>query len=444
MKPVLYIALRFTAARKRALILSLSGVVLGVGFFISTQAQTAGFEQFFTDTVLGTSGAIVVTDRFQERYAPVVKADADSMVAVSGQQPRKYYTGIDNPNMVMRAMRDYSGVLAVAPLLEGSVTIRTDFKDEILKLEGIDLDSQLRATSLGHQLIDGSIDGFRQKPFGLLLGSLIADKLQVHIGDIVYLAGTGGPLGTPGAGAAPSATPTGGAPAIPTSAPGSDLHPFTVEGIFQTGINAIDETRGYVHRQSAQMVMQKPYLASMLIVRLRDPERAPALAMQFEKHLHHRARSWQERERGNLEMLHAIRLSAAITVSLIILLAGFGIFNILTMTVLNKVREIAILRSMGYRRADIQAIFVYQGLIIATIGSVVGCALGAALTFAISQVPVRIRGPVHADTFLVTWSWHHYAAAALIAFASVLIASYFPARRAASLPPVDTLRGSGQ
>ena len=75
-------------------------------------------------------------------------------------------------------------------------------------------------------------------------------------------------------------------------------------------------------------------------------------------------------------------MSAAITVSLIILLAGFGIFNVLTMTVLSKVKEIAILRSMGYRRSDISAIFLWQGAIIAVAGSLIGCVFGALLTWA--------------------------------------------------------------
>jgi len=135
-------------------------------------------------------------------------------------------------------------------------------------------------------------------------------------------------------------------------------------------------------------------------------------------------------------------MSAAITVSLIILLAGFGIFNVLTMSVLSKVREIAILRSMGYRRIDISAIFLWQGALIAGIGSVIGCVLGALLTWGISKVPIHIRGLLYTDHFLVVWDWRHYLWATLLAIIAVFIASYVPAHRAAQLQPVDTLRGS--
>src|SRR6185436_13515182 len=96
------------------------------------------------------------------------------------------------------------------------------------------------------------------------------------------------------------------------------------------------------------------------------------------------------------------------TVSLIILLAGFGIFNVLTMTVLSKIREIAILRSMGYRRVDISAIFLWQGALVAMAGSLIGCALGALLTWGVSKIPIRLRGLLSTDHFVVAWDWRHY------------------------------------
>jgi lipoprotein-releasing system permease protein len=135
-------------------------------------------------------------------------------------------------------------------------------------------------------------------------------------------------------------------------------------------------------------------------------------------------------------------MSVAITVSLIILLAGFGIFNVLTMSVLAKIKEIAILRSMGYRRIDISSIFLWQGALIAAAGSLLGCLLGASMTWGVSHIPIRLRGLLYTNYFLVTWDWRHYVFATLLAILAVFIASYVPARRAAGLPPVVTIRGS--
>ena len=112
------------------------------------------------------------------------------------------------------------------------------------------------------------------------------------------------------------------------------------------------------------------------------------------------------------------------------------------MTVLSKVKEIAILRSMGYRRSDISAIFLWQGGLIAVSGSIIGCIFGALLTLGVSHIPIRVRGLLYTNHFLVTWDWRHYLWATLLAILAVTIASYVPARRAAELPPVATLRGS--
>jgi lipoprotein-releasing system permease protein len=112
------------------------------------------------------------------------------------------------------------------------------------------------------------------------------------------------------------------------------------------------------------------------------------------------------------------------------------------MSVLAKVKEIAILRSMGYRRIDISAIFLWQGALIAAAGSLLGCVFGAVMTWGISHIPIRIRGLFYTDYFLVNWDWRHYFGAILLAILAVFIASYVPARRAAELPPVATLRGS--
>ncbi|GAB4244143.1 MAG: ABC transporter permease [Candidatus Methylacidiphilales bacterium] len=412
--PTLYIATRFIISRKRSLILSMLGVVCGVGFFICTQAQTQGFEKYFIQSVLGTSGAIVVSDRFQARYTQFSGTSAADMVASSGQQARKYYEGITDPYRIMRVARSFSNVLGAAPIIRGSVSIASSFQSEVLRLEGIDMRYHLGATALREQIISGTIDGFGAQPSAIILGWMLADKLQVRVGDNVTVT-------------APTGTRT-----------------FKVVALSRSGINIIDETRGYINLSVAQSLLGKPSAASIITLRLRDPSRAPELAAHLERLFSHRARSWQERERGNLALFSTLKISAGITVSLIILLAGFGIFNVLTLTVLEKLREIAILRSMGYRRWDISAIFLWQGLIIATLGSLLGCGLGALLTFLVSLIPINLRGVIFATHFVVDWNLHHYLYGSAIAFVAVLVATFFPAQRAASVPPVDILRGSGQ
>jgi len=410
MTAALYIALRFATHRKRALLLSLVGVVFGVGIFICTQAQTQGFMQFFIDSTIGSNGALTVRSRFQPRHEGMI---VEAKTSAGTSQRRNYFEGITNVSEIMRVSRQFSNVVACSPVLRGNVSARSGFETTTVELFGIDPPSHLRTTDLAKQIVDGKLDDFTNNTSAVILGYKLADQLEVGCGDSIQLL-----------------------------SPGGEYWRFMVAAIARSGVGAIDSTRVYVQTRVAQRLLKKSYQASMIIYKLRDPDRAPELATHFETLFQHASQSWQEREESTLQLFIMLRVSAAVTVSLMILLAGFGIFNVLTMSVLSKIREIAILRSMGYRQIDISAIFLWQGALIATVGSLIGCFLGALLTWIVSKVPIHIRGLLYTNHFLVVWDWRHYFWATVLAGIAVFIASYVPAKRAALLQPVDTLRGS--
>jgi len=410
MTPPLYIALRFLTHRKRALLLSLSGVICGVAFFICMQAQTQGFAKYFIDSSLGSNGALIVRSRFEPRQIDSIVPTKTSNTNVAHRQ---YFEGITNANEIMRVSRQFSNVVSCSPVLRGTLSARSGFENATVDLYGIDPALHLQTTDLAHQIAGGSLYDFRNKPDSVIVGSRLAESLHVEVGDTLQVL-----------------------------SPGGQYRRFAVAAMAKSGVGSIDSTRVYCHARVAQTLLHKPYAASLIIYKLRDPDRAPALAQHFENLFQHDAMSWQEREQSTLHLFLTLRLSAAITVSLVILLAGFGIFNVLTMTVLSKVKEIAILRSMGYRGRDISAIFLWQGGMIAAAGSVIGCGAGALLSWGMSKIPIHLRGLLSTDYFVVAWDWRHYLWAILLAVISVFIASYVPARRAAQLPPVATLRGS--
>jgi lipoprotein-releasing system permease protein len=407
--PPLYIALRFLGHRKRAFILSCGGVVFGVAIFICTQAQTAGFAQNFVDSNLGSNGALALFSRFKPPASGMLIAPKNS----NANAHRRYLEGIVDPGGIMRVSRQFANVAACTPVLRGLLSARAGFESATVSLFGIDPATHVTTTNLRTQIFEGSFDDFRNNPASVIIGYRLSEALAVKAGDTLQLL-----------------------------SPGGEYQRFTVAAVSRSGIGSVDASRIYCHRRIAQKLLLKPYSASMIIYKLRDPEGAPALAKRFETLFQHQTESWQAREEGNLQLFLTLRMSTAITVSLIILLAGFGIFNVLTMTVLSKLKEIAILRSMGYRRGDISAIFLWQGAMIAVAGSVIGCGLGALLTWGVSHIPIKVRGLLYANYFLVSWDWRHYLWATLLAIIAVFIASYVPARRAGLLSPVVTLRGS--
>ena len=411
MTPPLYIALRFLRHRKRSFVLSLSGVVFGVAIFISTQAQTQGFAKNFIDSTLGSNGALLLRSRFQNATSGLLVPPKNVR---NPDQPRRHaLDGISNAPEIMRVSRQFADVASCSAVLRGTVSARAGFDNATVDLFGIDATQHLQTTNLANQLVAGDLDNFRNNPNAVIIGTRLADALQVAPGDAIQLL-----------------------------SPGGEYRRFAVAATARSGVGTIDSSRVYCHVRVAQTLLKKPFAASMIVYKLRDPDRAPAVAQAFENLFQHEAQPWQDREEGNLQLFLTLRISAGITVSLIILLAGFGIFNVLTMSVLSKLKEIAILRSMGYRSGDISAIFLWQGAMIAAAGSLIGCVVGALFTWGISKIPIEIRGLLYANHFLVTWNWRHYLFATILAIIAVFIASYVPARRAAQLAPVETLRGS--
>jgi lipoprotein-releasing system permease protein len=414
MSPNFRIALRFLTAKKRAMLMSLSCIVLGIGLFIVTQATTSGFQGFFIKTILGTNGAILIQDKLQATMRSIAAGGYNSGYEIRQKEGQKYVEGIDYPKQLAVGVKKFNNVAAVSAVLRGTVTIRSSFRDQTGQAYGIDLEDHLRVSDLGSQIVQGSLANFRVQQGGALIGRVIADKLQLEVGDTFEMVH----LGT--------------------------IHHYKVSAIYQTGVNDIDSVRVYLQMSEARALFKKPTGATYLQVSLIDKDRAREDAVVMSNTLQHSAAAWQDREKSWLGVFRAFRIATAITVSVFTLIAGLAMFNTLAMIVMEKTKEIAILRSMGYTREDISRIFLWQAAIVLGIGIVLGCALGAAITYAVSQVPLPITGIFTTHKFLVQWSRWHYIEAVLTAVAMVMLASLIPSRRAARLEPGDIIRGTAQ
>jgi lipoprotein-releasing system permease protein len=417
MSPNLRIASRFLTAKKRAMLMSLSCIVLGVGLFVVTQATTSGVEQFFIRTILGTNGAIRIEDKIQDTIRSMAAAGNDggsNFRIAMHSEGKKYIEGIEEPKLLADAVRQFANVAGVSEVLHGNVIIRSSFKSDAVQVYGINLDDQLGVSDLEHQIVLGSLDDFRGTPSGALLGREMADRLQLDIGDSFVLDTSG------------------------------ESRRYQVSALYETGVSDIDRVRVYLNMGEARSLLKRPTGASFLQVNTYDKNRAREDAAHITATLHYSAASWQEREKVWLEVFRALRYSTAITVSVFTLIAGLAMFNTLAMIVMEKTKEIAILRSMGYTRQDISQIFLWQAAIVLMLGTVAGCVLGAGVTYAISNIPIHIRGIFAADTFIVNWSIWHYVEATAISITMVMAASLIPARRAARLEPGDVIRGTAQ
>ena len=408
----LEIAWRFVIARKRPMILSLLGIVFGVSFFVITQAQTSGFEQFFIRTILGTNGAIRISDQFQDPLGTVQKSGKDGKVKFifHSREDALYQEGVHQPDLVRVALMDYPEISGVSEIIEGTGILHTGSRKKTVQINGIRWVDHLQASDLNGQIIQGTIDQFASDQIGALLGSRIFSRLNIKVGDRIMLQGGTG-----------------------------TIH-LRVCGVFETGVSQIDKNRIYLHMGNARSFLGNSAGGSVFQIALKNPDLAPKLSQQLQNVLNHRAVSWQEREKVWLDVFKALRVSSGITVSCILLLSGLGIFNVFAISVIEKTRDIAILRSIGFSQTDVSNIFLWQGAIILVAGILIGSFFAVLATYLISIIPLRIRGIFSTDSFVVNWDLSHYLLASCIALIFVSVATWIPARRASRIEPAKIIR----
>ncbi len=411
MSPNFQIACRFITARKRAMLMSLAGIVFGVAFFVLTQAQTAGFQSYFIQTILGVNGMVRVEDRLQGGARPLGDTEGTGAV-LEVERAARFIPGVQYPARVLDALRGFPEVVAASPVIRGNAVLKANFRDYDAKPYGIELDSYTAVSDLAGQIIEGDLREFAGNPYGVIVGIRIARRMGLKIGDSILL---------------------------------ESVHArqrFRISAFFETGIDLVDRERVYLHLGASRVLLNQPAGASFIQINLTDPALAPHLAPRIQNIVGHATMPWQHREKTWLQVFSVLRLSSGITISSIILISGLGMFNTLVMIIVDKTREIAILRSMGFTRRDIVGIFMQLGAFILAAGVVCGWAVAAAATYGLSRLPIHIRGIFATDRFVVEWDLMHYVWAGVIATVVVLVASYFPARRAARLEPGAVIRGS--
>jgi lipoprotein-releasing system permease protein len=412
----LVIAIRFLLSRQKSMLMSLAGITLGVAFFILTQAQTSGFETFFIRTILGTNGAIRVREQIQDTLRSMELASESEAphqsFQISHQEGKRYIGEVAQPEEISQAIREFANVKAISQVLTGNAQMQIRGQELPAQIYGIELDAHTAVSDLQNQIQLGNLDDFRKSPGNLLLSTYLAERYDLEPGDKVV---------------------------VETS---NTTRKMSIAAIYETGVRDIDKVRLFVHLRTARSLMNKPFGVTFLQVGLHDHERAELDAQQIQEVTRHHASPWQKREKVWLDVFRLLRISSALTVSILLLISGLGMFSVLAIIVMEKTREIAILRSMGYQRSDISRIFLWQGFLVTTAGTIMGWILGFTLTFSLTKLPIRIRGIFSTDHIVVHWSIFHYLLAAAIAYSLVMLASYIPSRRAALLEPADIIRGT--
>jgi len=410
---VLDIALAHLRRRRRQTAVSVLGVALGVGFFIAVAGMMQGFQDYFVRKVIDVQPHITMMDQY--RGAPLQPAMAlygNGAVDLSGLRPRDEPRGIRNGNAVVAELRRLPGVM-VAPSLSGQIFLRYGSKDVSANIVGIEPEAERRISNIEGDLVEGSLTDLLTVANGIILGEGLAAKLGVTTGDGV----------------------------IAVSPAGTVLRAKIV-GVFNTGITTMDNTVAYTLLKKAQVLQNRAQVVNQIRLRLADVTQAQDMARRIETRFGYRTEAWQESNRNVLGIFVIQNGIMYSTTGAILVVAAFGIFNIIATVVLEKSRDIAILKSIGLEERDIQLVFLTQGLILGVSGALLGWGVGWGLLEILANIKFNIEGFIRSQGFYLSYAPANFIVASLAATVSAVLAAYLPARRAAGLNPVDIIRGA--
>lgn len=408
----LEIAIRHLASRVRQSVVSVLGVATGVGFSVAMAALMEGSLLDFQQTLIEASPQILVKDEFRDPPLQPAAIAFGGAVEIDGMKPKEEQRGIKQARALIAGLEAVPG-LAAAPMLDGQVVVRFGGKDVAATLSGIEPDRHVRVSQLDEDMVRGEIDDLYAAANGIIVGDGLARKLGARVGNLLNV-----------------------------SSPAGVLLKMKLVGLFHTGLVSIDETHAYTLLKKAQVLQNRPNVINRIRIAIPDLHIARAVARQLEDRIGYLSESWDE---ANEDILAALQLRNTImyvVVGAIMLVAGFGIFNIVSTIIYEKAKDIAILKSLGFRDGDVRRIFVAEGLATGVVGSVLGWVLGFSLCLGLESIEFTASWAVEMDGLPIHYDPVHYMVATSIAVASAGIAAYIPARRAARLNPVDIIRGA--
>ncbi len=400
------VALRYLRSPNRPAVLRLVtllaaiGVAAGVMTLVIALSMNAGFRQALRDRLLSITAHVNLKPTGTE--------------------------GVRDYRELMTRLGDTPGVRSIEPAVYNTVLLSSGGRARGIVLKGVDPALERRASEALHHMVAGS-DNFAPDADGipaLLVGRLLANDLRIAAGDYVTLTSPQGNL-----------TPFG---MLPRS------RRFRVTGVFDSGFYDYDANWGFVTLGSAQGLAGIGDVVSLLEVRVTNLDDAPAVAQELLRRAGKgfTVTTWMDENRALFRALSLEKLVTALFIGLITFVAGLNILVVLTMTVTERARDIAVLMSMGARRAQVRKIFVLQGLAVSVAGTVAGLLVGYVFAWVANHwqlIPLNPEVyaipyvPFHANGWDSLW----IAAAAL---SISIAATVLPARWAARILPVDILR----
>lgn len=413
--PILKIVFTHLISRKRQSIVSMLGVTFGITIFIFQAGVITGLQDFFIEKTINSTAHIHIYKDETQKSTPLlnkVYSEHDTWISVPNIKSKNELPKLKRGLQIVEILESYPEVAGVSPSLSTQAIFKIGAVDVSGIINGVDIRKENQMFDLEEDLVSGSVIRLESVNNAIILGSGLAESLSTDLNDNITVV-----------------------------SPGGVALQMKVVGILETGLRDLDDSRAYSTIRNGQKLMNVTgnYITDINI-KLENVDESGEMAREFESRFGFTTEDWRQ---ANEDIFSVFRIQNIVTYLVIIsilLVSGFGIFNILSMMIYEKMNDIAILKSIGYTDIDIRNVFLLEALIIGFLGGLIGLLTGFVLSWIASIIPTNIEGFVSSEYLNINFDPSFYLLAFAFGLLATGIAGYLPAKKASKVDPINIIR----
>lgn len=414
-KLILTIAIHLLRARLKQTIVAAVGVTFSIAMFIALVSFMNGLNDLLDGLMLNkTSHVRLYNDVKPSINQPILLSEKykKNINFINSIKPKDRGKSIYDSQKIIQDLKLDKRIIDVAAKINTPVFFNSGTIEITGIVNGIEIEHEEKLFKISENIIDGNVADLSQSN-SIIIGKGLADKMLLYKGDNINITTSRG-----------------------------NLSMLKVVGISQTGIAEIDNTFSYTSLETAQKLLDKPvnYITDIQI-KLFDMKSAPAVAREFHKKYQVDTIDYQTAN-AQFETGSTVRTIISYAVGLVLLLvAGFGIYNILNMMIYEKMDTIAILKATGFSGSDVKSIFISLSIIIGVVGGLFGLLFGFIFSSIINIIPFETASLPTVKTYPINYDMIYYIISMIFALFTTTIAGLFPALKASKVDPVEIIRG---
>lgn len=404
----LKIAFAHLTSRPKQTIVAILSVLFGVSMYIFMNGFMGGVNESQTEMTFSSLAHIRIYNEVDTKVNNLIIDNENTVANVRNAKAIQYSEGIKNATKIINELKRNTKITAITSQVNLSGTFKNGSVEVTGQISGIDVINENKMFGMKRYVNSGNWDHLARSNNNIIIGIKMAEKLNLKVNDLISVTTTD-----------------------------DIIKNYKVVCILKTGAPAVDATKGFIKKSAAlQLTSKNQNYASDIQINIPDFNNATEVSNSL-KGIPYKVESWQQSS-GQLAAANSLRNLIALAVSLVILIvAAFGIYNIMNMTVNEKIKEIAILKALGFGGKDVIQIFLTQAIVIGLFGGLFGIGLGYVIASVVSNVPFQMPG---IDTMPMLFNISDYLTAFTFGLVLTILAGYLPAKKAAKVDPVSIIR----